>query len=556
MRFTTKLLTLALFGVLIAGCDSPSETTEEVFTPDPVEPKIPSMDDCDTEDIFASQASMRLMTRYEYDNTIRDLLGVEETFAKDRFPPENAVSGFENNSDSHKVNPLLVREYLDAAEDISSRAINTQRPLLLPCESEDMACGRAMIDKLLPRAFRRPPTEAESDIFYTLFEDTLAESDFNDAAKRVIEAVIQSPQFLYKMELAEGMAPGGLVKVSSYQMANRLSYMIWASMPDSKLFEKAAADELATKEQVEAEVRRMMEDPKAQEGYWHFYRQWLHLDALETMTKDAELFPEYNDQMIQDWRQSLYDYVKFIHTRQPNVEMMMSSNAVFMNSNLAEMYGETPRGDSAQYSMSKEERAGLLTQPAVMALLSNANQGSPILRGIFVRERLLCQKLPPPPDDIAIEPPDPDPNATTREVFKAHTEVEGCAGCHRLIDPIGLGFENYDGVGRFRTVENGQDVDASGELLNLVDKSLEGPFDGGVEVATRLSNATEVRDCIADHWITYALGHPEKDADLCSAMQIRDKFAESGSFEDLMVAIATADTFRYRTVQVLEEDAQ
>jgi hypothetical protein len=191
----------------------------------------------------------------------------------------------------------------------------------------------------------------------------------------------------------------------------------------------------------------------------------------------------------------------------------------------------------------------VLTQPGLMALLAYPDQSSPVARGVFVRERLLCQHLPPPPNDVMIEPPDPDPDATTRERFAEHTSNPACAGCHMLIDPLGFGFEHYDAIGRWRTEENGLPVDASGTLANIGDTEQVGPYDGAVELADKLLASTDFQACVAHQWTTFALGREPNEADECAMEGIRQSLTDTGGdIRELLVAIATSDAFRFRVV--------
>lgn len=527
---------------------SPSEDPEQVITPN-----IPtSMDDCDGA-IFAGQAPMRLLTRYEYDYTIRDLLGIQTTIARSGFPPENSVAGFENNSDSHRVSPLVVRKLMEAAEVLAAQAVAEHRDELIQCDLNTPACLNTFLESFLLRAFRRPATTEEIELFTSFYQGIYDLDGADQALTSTIQLTLQSPQFLYRIELKDDFIAGQLVPLNSFEIANRLSYFLWGSMPDDELLEAAAQGELATPEQVSAQAHRMLAKPNARELVNDFYRQWLGLDALETMVKDNAAYPEWTPETTAQWRASLYAFIDHVHFEQNGtLKDLMTSQDVFLSASLAPVYGfEATKDGMNSFVAPADQRAGLLTQPAVMALLAYPTQGSPIHRGIFVRERLLCQKLPSPPNNLIIKPPDPDPNATTRQVFEEHTNDPACAGCHTLIDPIGLGFENYDGMGRYRVIENGLPVDATGALANTEDPAIEGPFEGAVSLSGMLAEARQVQDCVADHWYTFAMGHPETPADMCAADQIRTTFATTGgSFDDLLVAITTSDAFRYRTVQV------
>lgn len=514
---------------------------EETHDPGPIQDRMPTQDDCEGgERVFANDAPARLLTRYEFDNSVRDLLGVDLGLAREHLPPENSTGGFENNVSSHVVNTLLVRKYLEIADEIAIAAVAQNN------------YGDGFVPDLLYRAFRRPPTSDEVKAFEALHAASAEQWGATRAREMTISAILQSPQFLYRLEFADGRAPNQIVQNSPYEMASRLSFMMWSTIPDQALLDAASRDELRTKAQIEAQVRRMLEDPRAKDTVAHFYRQWLHLDALSDSVKDEATFPEMPGELSQDWRASIDAWIDYVHhDGGGTLDALLTSDSVFVTPDLATMY-EMGSVDAMERVSMADSRAGLLTQPALLALLAYPEQGSPIHRGIFVREQLLCQKLAPPPDDVPIEPPDPDPNATTRERFAQHTEVDGCANCHRLIDPIGFGFEEYDALGRYRTEEAGQPIDASGELLGSGDKELDGPFVGAMELTRRLAESDVVAHCVADQWTTFALGQPPTNADLCSKDGIREAFAQSRSFEDLFVAIATSDAMRYRVIQEAE----
>jgi hypothetical protein len=209
-----------------------------------------------------------------------------------------------------------------------------------------------------------------------------------------------------------------------------------------------------------------------------------------------------------------------------------------------------PKGEGFErVSLDPKQRAGLLTQASLLAVNAKPNQSSPVHRGKFVRERLLCQPLPPPPNNVNIQPPDVDPKATTRQKFAQHSSDPYCAGCHKLMDPIGFGFESYDGIGQFRTKDHGLPVDASGELTGTRDS--DGKFDGAIELAARLGDSAEVRECVATQWFRFGYGHGEEKADSCAMSQLQDAFrAADYNVKELLVALTRTDAFRYRNVVV------
>ncbi len=510
---------------------------------------------CADQEVQVGLARMRLLTRYEYDNTVLALLGDASAPAQS-FPAENQSTAFENNAGDHQVTKDTVRRYLDVAEDLAATAraagFETLTNGTVPCEltTGDAACGSAFITGFGRRAFRRPLEPAEQALFETLFTTELEARGFEEALEMTLQAIMQSPQFLYRVEmLPEGASVGEVVEVSDYEAASRLSYFLAATTPDDALLDAAAAGQLHTPEQLEAHARRILETPEARLAVRQFHRQWLGLSALQSVTKDPAAFPGLAlDTAAADWSQSVQDFSEHIvFDGGGTFDDLLQSDAVFLSPQLAEFYGASPNGDGS-YTM-PGERAGLLTQPALMALYAYPDRSSPIARGVWVRQRMLCHTLPPPPDDVDIEPPSVDPGATTREQFAEHTSEPACAGCHVLIDPLGFPFEHYDAVGRWRTEENGRAIDASGEFSGVADDDLRGPVDDAVELAGKLAESSDFRDCATEQWFTFALGRlPDRVADECSLLQASEVVAESGDIRDLLVAIVVSDAFRYRVV--------
>ncbi len=238
---------------------------------------------------------------------------------------------------------------------------------------------------------------------------------------------------------------------------------------------------------------------------------------------------------------------------EPTVEALLTDSTVFLTPESAPIYGVEVEAEAQAliaYEANGDQRAGLLTQPAMMAALANPDQASPIRRGVFVRERVFCQTLPDPPDDADITPPDPAPNATTRERFAEHTADEQCAGCHLMIDPIGFGFERYDGMGRWREQENGLDIDDSGEVVGVNDAGLRGTFDGAVELSHRMAGSEVVQDCLAEQWFVYANGRQANGLDSCALDDVKQAFfASGGDIRELMVQVILSDAFVYRVAQ-------
>ena len=574
MNVPTEITAISLAGLLIgAGCGFGSTSTwapsdgdgsnEESSTEAPEEStfepdlKAPSAQACRKLDgASAGPAPARLLTNYEYDHTVRDLVGYEGD-AAESLPAENKVNGFENHATTHVASKTRVRNFMTASETVAAQAVEDHFDELVPCNPLDVGestCGEQFLDDFLTKAFRRPPTDDEMADFEALFDGALADHGFPTAVEMSIQAALQSPQFLYRLEFIDPSVDEGSVPVDDWEMASRLSYFLWASPPDAALRSAAQQGNLSTESEIRSQVDRMLDDPKAERAVQQFHRQWLGLGKLDSVVKDSERFPAYTSAMPGAWRQSIRAFIEHTYfDGGGTVRDLFTSSLVFLNDPLVGIYetaGEptdiTAEGMKA-YRFPNDQRAGLLTQPGMMALLANANQSSPIRRGVWVRERLLCQHIPPPPPSSDLQPPDPDPDATTRERFRQHTEDPACASCHKLIDPIGFGFETYDSMGRWRTSENGRQVDSSGTLAQTETPEIEGDFDGAVNLADKLKDSSQVKRCISSNWFRFAMGRAPSQHEACALYHIQQAFQDSGgNFRELLKSLATSEAFRYR----------
>ncbi|MBX7083910.1 MAG: DUF1592 domain-containing protein [Nannocystaceae bacterium] len=569
MRFRSPAPALSLAASLLAGCyhgltgdgaaahDDGGDAGDAGDEGDPGE--VPPAASCAATDPTVPATPMRLLTRYEYDNTVRDLLG-DTTRPAQGFAPENHSGLFENDAVEHQVSKDVVRQYLDAAEGIAARAVAERLATLVPCDPAvgDASCGHAFVETLLPRAFRRPVDLAERNAFVALFDAASAQYGFGEGIAITLQAVLQSPQFLYRIELdPPGAQPGDRVALSNHELATRLSYFLTASMPDTVLRASADAGELDDPEALELQARRLLESDGARETVAQFHRQWLGLGALGSVAKDPAAFPGLDPSTFAgDWNDSLQQFIAHVFfDGDATLSQLFSAPEVFLTPELAAFYVAAGQDPETGAWTIPGKHAGLLTQPGLMGLLAYPDGSSPVARGVFVRKRLLCQELSPPPG-VAITPPAPDPNATTRERFEQHSTDPACAGCHRLIDPIGFAFENYDGAGRWRTTENGTPIDASGELVGLLDADAEGEMADAAALSARLLDSRDLQSCMVQQWSTFALGRGlDHELEPCTVAELQAQFDGSGGdLRELLVAIVRSDAFRYRTVQTAGEE--
>ncbi len=491
---------------------------------------------------------LRRMTREQYDNTVRDLVGITSKPAS-AFSPDEKIGAFFSNGIA-PVGDLIVEQYMNAADAIATEVV-ADMDALLPCDpaldGED-ACAAEFVSTFGLRAYRRPLSPDEADRLQTVYAAGRQSGGFVDGIRLVIQAVLQSPNFLYYIEFG---TPSGseLAALDSWELASRLSYFLWNSMPDETLFSAAQANILGSPDELEAQARRMLDDPKAERAIASFHLQWLVLDKLEHLDKDPEVYPAYSDTLRDAMRAETAKFSDFVvREGDGKLSTLLTATFTFADAPLLDLYGvSAPAGPEGRVELNAGQRAGLLTQASVMAAHAHANQSSPIHRGKLVRENFLCQPLPPPPPDVDNTAPDPDPSASTRERFAEHTANPECASCHSLIDPLGFGFEHYDGVGAFRSMDGDFPVDASGEVRGTVD--IDGPYNGAVELAAKLAQSEQVRECVTSQWFRFAFGRIDTDEDACSHAQAHALFAASDyDIRELLVALTRTDSFRYRKV--------
>jgi hypothetical protein len=495
-------------------------------------------------------APLRLLTHVQYDNTVEDLLG-DTSRPSQRFPAENEVLGYHNNVAANQANPRLIEGYMGAAETLSVTAVTARLDALAPCASgaDQAECGRAFIRDFGLRAFRRPVTADETAIFEGVLTATLPQG-YSKTIEVLLQVMLQSPQFLYRVDALPASPETGSILLGPYETASRLSYFLTNSMPDAELMTKAAAGELATDAEVEAQARRLLETPRARAMAQDFVDQWLGLQRLEGAAREAADVPYAATELTPDFQASLTAFTDSVLFQEGgNVEALFTSPKMFLTEKLASVFGVSATGAMTEID-APTERSGLLTQPAIMALFAHADQSAPVLRGAFVRDRILCLPVQAPPPNVNNNPPTVDPNSTTRERFAQHTADDACAGCHVAIDNTGFGFERYDQFGRYRATENGIDVDESGEMIETCDANLDGKFSGAAEVSRRIAASPLTRDCLATQWYRYAMGRIEDASDRCSLDGIKEKFGTAnGQFRELLVAIALSEGFRYRAAQ-------
>ena len=506
---------------------------------------------------------MRQLTHAQYNNTVRDLLG-DDTRIADQFPPEDFVNGFKDQFQGQSISPLLAEAYSSAAEKLAANAFRAgDTHGLIPCKparTDDAVCREKFVRDFGKRAFRRPLTNVEAQRYTRLFlGEASARGTFLAGAQIVVEGMLQSPAFLGRAE--DGRIPEWL----SYETASPLSYFLWNTMPDEALLRSAETGELATTGGVERAARRMLRDPKAQAAVEEFVSEWLRFDRVNGMVKDRRIFPTYTPElaiaMAEETRRLASDLV----WNNSNFMKLFSADYTFINSDLAALYGlPAPAAEWGRVVVPESSgRAGILGQALFLASTSKPEETSPTARGLFIREQLLCQEVPPPPPGVNTNLPalGKDQPKTNRERLAIHQANESCKSCHSLIDPVGFGFEKFDAIGQRRETlkvtffpGHGEKtekpstaelpLDSNGFVAGIANSEFTSPRELGRVLAAN----PQCQECVVKQLFRYAAGRREtRDArsgdPIVLERAVKD-FRDSGyRFQELMVSLIKYSIF-------------
>ena len=406
------------------------------------------------------------------------------------------------------VSDLEVKRFMDLAEATIAKLGTSAPGNQVSCAGTDQtACARSFVQTFGKRAFRRPLDAAEVDDLMTLYAKLRTDPQMNyglqDALGIVTEAMLQSPGFLYRWErgLAAPQADGALLKFDNYEVASRLSYFVWNSMPDATLLAEADAGRLQTPDRVAQQAARLLADGRADATLGDFVTQWLELGTLRELIKDTAVYPAFKPELRDSMRAETVAFARdVLRGPSPTFTTLLTAPYTFVDAKLAQYYGVTADG-AGKVNLSGTARLGLLTQGALMSVKGNSYRTSPVRRGKFILNRLLCQGVPPPPPNVVPELPPPDPTKTIREQMAEHRNSPSCAACHTTMDALGFAFEHFDGAGNYRSDENGHAIDASGSA------TIDGTtlaFDDATELAKVLASSPASQACFVRQWLRYA----------------------------------------------------
>ncbi len=473
---------------------------------------------------------LRRLTHSQYDNTVRDLLG-DRTFPSRQFPPEDFIDGFKNQYQGQSISPILADNYAAAAEKLAAN-----------WEGRDP--GPGFVRQFGKRAFRRPLTAEEDTRYAALYRQ--------GKAKMVIETMLQSPAFLYRLETA------ATPELRPYVRAARLSYVLWDTMPDEALVAAAERGELNTAAGLAAAAKRMLDDPRARQAADEFIAQWFRFDSILTMVKERRAFPLFNRElalaMTEETRRLAAD---LIWGSGRSFMDFYSANYTFLNADLAGLYKLPVPADEftkVTFPDDTDRGGGVLGHGSFLALTSKPADTSITARGLFVREHILCQQVPQPPPGVNTNLPAAEAGKalTNRDKLQMHLVNPSCASCHNLIDPIGFGLEKFDGSGarrekarvelpKYNRREENKiveaDIDNSGWVTGIEKSEFRSPK----ELGRILAANAQCQECVVKQYFRYAMGRHETAADRPAIEQVTARFRESGfRFQDMMVALVGA----------------
>lgn len=533
-----SLLPLLLLALAACDGDKKDQTTPAAAPTGPVGTATPSL-----------SAAQRL-TGPQYRAAIRDLFGAE-VVVPPALEPDVPLEGFDAvGASKSTISARGIEQYETAAYAIGNQIVGDGKLLgrVLSCKPaglDDATCAKTFASSTGRRVWRRPLTSAEIDKIATIVTTSAATlGTFEKGLAYGLAALLQSPNFLYRPAVGEADPehPGGK-RYTQWELATRLSFFLWNSVPDDALLDAAQAGTLGTYDGVKQEVDRMLASPKARDGLRNFVTEWLRLGELDRLEKDAKLFTTYTPDLGPMAREeTLRMFEDLVFERDEDFRDVLTTRKTFVTPKLASMYqvpAPSASGFGAVELPESSPRRGLLGQISILALYAHPTSSSATLRGKFVREKLLCQSIPNPPVGVNTALPEPTATAKTlRDRVQIHFQNAACAACHKIMDPIGLGLEQFDGIGRLRTKENGAVIDPTGALDGV-------PFSDPPGLAKAIREHREFAPCIARKLYVYATGFAPQEVEEATVEALAKRFEATGfKMKSLLAAVATSPAFR------------
>lgn len=551
--FSGPLVALAVVAAPLAAVTSGCGSDEPITFVDPNQE--PPLD----EEFVPAPGGMRRLLAPEYTKSIELIFGAPAAEAAE-VPVDVAQEGFDAIGAS--ILPLSsepVEIYERAATDVADVALTdpTTMGSYASCILEGQAtteCYTEVATEIGRMLFRRPLAEEEIAEYVEVasFAQTWAgeneQDPFTSAIKYQLIAMLQSPSFLYITEVGEPDGDSGFRKLTQFELASRISFFLLGRTPNRELLDVAEGGELATAEQITQAANALVDAVEARTALTTFYDELFRLRYLPTTPKDTAVFPTWTPELAEAMRQeSLLLIDDIVWENEADARTIFNAPYTFVNDALALHYGITPPGAGATQFVkanwpAQQNRAGIISQGAILAHQSGPVRNSPTKRGKFVRQFLLCQIVPPPPDNVVPELPEPPPGgATLQELLEMHMEDPACATCHALTDPVGFAFEHFNGIGAFRTTdEDGKTIDGSGSDANL------GEWSNAADLANILANEDRTARCMIQNFIRGKIGHTETEGEAVAIDDLLESFAGDGyRIKQLLVQMTSNPLFRY-----------
>ncbi len=498
---------------------------------------------------------MRRLNQTEYWNTIRELLGPGATTTQ-VLPADDQVGGYDNNAQVLGIGPLLLEKYAMAAEELVASALaptNAQgRARLLTCDfsgANEEPCARQLLTSFGRRAWRRPLAPEDVSRLLALVKMSRSAGDPFEVALGVgLQAILTSPRFLFRVEVDPTPGKPSVHPLDDFELATRLSYFLWSTLPDEELLAAAEAGKLRQASELERQVRRMLADPRAQSLVDNFGGQWLRTRQLALAQPSPTQFPTYASRQLAQAMATETSMV-FAELLQADRSILdlVDADFTYVNAPLAAHYGLPGSFDPSRFTRvalpPASKRRGILTHGSVLTLNATPTRNSTVKRGKWVLSQLLCEEPPPPPPTVPQLPSGPT-TGSLRERMEQHVSNPVCASCHQKMDPIGFALEHYDAIGAWRATDGAYAIDARGTLPD--GRS----FDGALELASTLKQDPALPACVVRHVFTYALGRLPEGEDAAALEQLTQSFQSQGHrMRELLVQVALSPSFRMRRSQ-------
>jgi hypothetical protein len=481
-------------------------------------------------------------------NTLRDLSGGAVEVNPDDLPTDaQGASGFTTDVTLSQVEvDQLLGVAMAAAPALSQKL--TSRFSCDATGDQEEACALDFAKRAGQVMYRRPVDDQEAAALVDQYQTarTTLGATHDDALRIVTETMLMSPSFLYRWELgyADANIEGNLIRFNDFEVASRLSYFLWKSMPDDELFRAAGAGELRTADSVAAQATRMISDPKAGDAIDTFFAQWIGITTIAKAQKDTTKFPTFTPQLASDLGEETRQFVRHVlFEGDGTLTTLLNADFSYVNERVAKLYGLSGvTGEDFVRIALPPERAGLFTQGSFLASTGLPNGTSPPRRAKAIMANVACLPISPPPPNLMVTVPPPEDGKQTREIFEEHSTNPQCRACHNSLDPIGFAFEDFDAAGAFRTEEAGRPVNTSGTLAGI------GSFKDAAALMHILAGSDGVGTCSTQSWFRFMLNRVETEEEQPSLDAAGKQFKTSGyEVKQLLVAITTTKSFLYRT---------